>query len=265
MTATTQASELEELVIRLIQQTKDAYQIIDGSQAESVCTRLRLRLVYITKSISHDGSFDPASHTIMVNLKRSSRNERRQFTIFHEIVHFLIDQDGAVIEYLTDAYRDDPEGYQAGLEHACDVGAAEFMAPRAQVIGYIDQRGLTADLIPYIRFHHRMSLSATMRQLAACVPYPSFLVWCRFSPSRLAVPPRDCLCVSPAAASRHVTYGLAQGTVIPDDHLFHEVWRHRQAMRAETYVPIRSGKRMPCWGEAQRIDNELFGILSWNR
>src|SRR5579875_1318044 len=221
VTATAQASQLEELVVQLIQQTKEEYQISDGSQAKSVCTRLHLNLVY-TKSIGQDGSFDPASRTILINPGFSRRNERRQFTIFHEIVHFLIDQDGAVIEYLTDAYRDDPEGYQAGLEHACDVGAAEFFAPRAQVVGYIKQRGLTADLIPYIRLHHRMSLSAAMRQLAACVPYPCFLVYCRFLPSRLAIPPRDCLCVSLSAASRHATYRLAHGTNIPDDHLFHQ-------------------------------------------
>lgn len=265
MIASAQSSYIEDLVIGLIRQTKAEYHIFDGSLAEDVCTRLRLNLVYTRLLDDQDGSCDFRSRTVMVNLKRSRRNERRQFTIFHEIVHFLIDQDGALIEYLTDTYRDDPEGYRDALEHACDVGAAEFLAPRAQVVGYIDRWGFTTDLITYVRSRHGMSLSAAMRQLANCAPYPCFLVLCRFSHSRLTVPPRDGLCVSLAVASPQATYVLVKGTTIPEDHLFHEVWRHRRAKTGATYLPFRSGARMPCWGEAKRIDNELFGILGWNR
>lgn len=265
MIAVAQASHIEELVIELIQRTKAEHRIFDGRLAEDVCTRLHLNLAYMTKAIDQDGSFDPTSRTIMINLRQAGRKDRRQFTIFHEIVHFLIDQDGAVIEYLTDTYRDDPEGYRDALEQACNVGAAEFMAPRAQIVGYIEQQGFTTDLIPYVRLRHSMSLSAAMRQLANCAPYPCFLVLCRFSRSCLAVPPRDCLCVSLAVASPQATYVLVKGTIIPEDHLFHEVWRHRHTKSATTYVPFRSGARMPCWGEAKRSDNDLFGILSWDR
>lgn len=265
MNAPAQASHIEELVIELIQRIKAEYRIFDGCLAEDVCSRLRLNLVYTRLLDDQDGSCDFQTRTVMVNLKRSRLNERRQFTIFHEIVHFLIDQDGAVIEYLTDTYRDDSNGYRHALEHACNVGAAEFLAPRAQVVSYIDRWGFATGLIPYIRSRHGMSLSAAMRQLASCAPYPCFLVLCRFSHSRLAVPPRDCLCVSLAVAAPQTGYVLVKGTIIPEDHLFHDVWCRRREKTAATYVPFRSGARMPCWGEAKRSDNDLFGILSWNR
>ena len=88
MIAVAQDSHVEQLVIELVQQTKVDHRIFDGSLAEDVCTRLHLNLTYTTKAIDQDGSFDPTSRTIMINLRRAGHKERRQFTIFHEIVHF---------------------------------------------------------------------------------------------------------------------------------------------------------------------------------
>ena len=75
---------------------------------------------------------------------------RLRFTIFHEIVHYLLDDDGALLQLLHDVFGADQDSIDRFKEYACHVGAAEFLVSRDEVVKLIHRRGFTVDLISFM-------------------------------------------------------------------------------------------------------------------
>jgi Zn-dependent peptidase ImmA (M78 family) len=58
---------------------------------------------------------------------------RAEFTIYHEITHHLLDEDGEILEHFTDLLANDSVAFDREIERCCDRGAAEFLMPRTRV------------------------------------------------------------------------------------------------------------------------------------
>lgn len=76
-----------------------------------------------------DGLLDAASRTILVAEGQSPRRQR--FTLAHEVMHRLIEQDGELLSDLHEAYEG--PALERALERLCNLGAAEMLLPRAEV------------------------------------------------------------------------------------------------------------------------------------
>ncbi|WP_456445553.1 ImmA/IrrE family metallo-endopeptidase [Oceanithermus sp.] len=76
-----------------------------------------------------DGLLDAASGTILVAEGQSPRRQR--FTLAHEVMHRLIEQDGELLSDLHEAYEG--AALERALERLCNLGAAEMLLPRAEV------------------------------------------------------------------------------------------------------------------------------------
>ncbi|WP_457633667.1 ImmA/IrrE family metallo-endopeptidase [Oceanithermus desulfurans] len=76
-----------------------------------------------------DGLLDAASSTILVAEGQSPRRQR--FTLAHEVMHRLIEEDGELLSDLHEAYEG--AALERALERLCNLGAAEMLLPRAEV------------------------------------------------------------------------------------------------------------------------------------
>jgi len=76
-----------------------------------------------------DGLLDAASGTILVAEGQSPRRQR--FTLAHEVMHRLIEQDGELLSDLHEAYEG--AALERALERLCNLGAAEMLLPRSEV------------------------------------------------------------------------------------------------------------------------------------
>jgi hypothetical protein len=177
------------------------------------------------------------------------------------VVHHLLDEDGGLIEYLTDALRGDPAAFDRALERCCDVGAAEFLMPRARVRALIVAHGFSVDLAEQLAGPGRVSVVAAAVQLAACAPVECYVAVGRHGPSPLW--PHDLgLHVEQAATRPGMGYPWLRGTAIPPDHLFHAVWQSKRPLAGPSFVPFRSRKRFPCGhAEARLVGGQVVGVL----
>jgi len=76
-----------------------------------------------------DGLLDPSRRTILVAAEQSPRRQR--FTLAHEVMHHLIEQDGDILSDLHEAYAG--PALEQALERLCNLGAAEMLLPGAEV------------------------------------------------------------------------------------------------------------------------------------
>jgi len=101
---------------------------------------------------------------------------RREFTLFHEIVHHLLNEDGELLEYFTAMYRRDDAAFRRELERCCNIGAAEFLMPQAQVYAAIREEGFSVSLAARISDRYGASIVAAAQQLAQCAPRDSYMI-----------------------------------------------------------------------------------------
>ena len=201
-------------------------------------------------------------NTIVINSDIRNK-ERREFTRFHEIMHFLINVDEHLISEL-DAVTSTQNGeYERKLEQFCNIGAAEFLLPYEKFVKLYEERGFNVDLIPLASSHFGASSIATTIQLAQIAPNSCISAVCEYgtlsndTPStqenlldKKDIAPKPALHVVYSASSPSTKYLLAKNTRIPDDHLIHRAFSDAGTIEEKSYVPFRSGKKMPCFCEA---------------
>jgi len=176
-------------------------------------------------------------------------------SIYHEIMHHLIEEDGALIEYYTARLRRDDRAYHAAIERCCQQGAAEFLLPRERVQAAITAEGFAPRLVGLLADQAGVSLAAAAIQLARCAPVECYVVLCRAasdSPERLVVD----------YAPTNGRYPLARSSAIPADHPLARSWRARGAVAGWSYVPFPSAKRFPCYCAATYRAGRVIGVLA---
>ncbi len=90
-----------------------------------------------------DGLLDPGSRTILVAADQPPA--RRRFTLAHEVMHRLIEEDGELLSDLHEAYEG--AALERALERLCNLGAAEMLLPRTEVARALAAAGPNPRLI----------------------------------------------------------------------------------------------------------------------
>lgn len=250
--------ELELKIVQMVSGARERYGIPEGCEAETACTVADLEVRYAPLALGTDGAL--VEGEVIVNCAVRWR-PRVEFTIYHELFHHLLEEDGDIIEHYTGLLRNDDEQYTRAIERCCDRGAAEFLMPQSRVTEAIEARGFSVDLVELIAQRHGASLIASTLQLAHCAPVDCFVVLCSYGLTPKARPRRTSLYVDYVGASPRRKYMLARYSPVRSNHVLAEAWQEQRIARGETYVPYRSGKYMPCYCEAKPVGPFVAGIL----
>ena len=245
-------------VIQLVRNTVRKYASTSIPDFDEICSGLGLVVKEVPLSLATDGMITKRK-TILINSRIQSK-ERKRFTQFHEIAHHLIDEDGDLISILHDAAWGE---YDKQVERLCNIGAAEFLMPREEFTKFYEANGFSVELIPFAANYFESSTIATTIQLGQVAPNSCITAICEYglmsnetAQSQHSLfdeenhTPEPKLHVVYSASSPATKYWLARGTNIPDDHLINQAFLDDQYLEEESFVPFRSGNRMPCYCEA---------------
>jgi len=249
------AREIDRQVRELVARARREYGLAEGCDGTTACRRLGLDLGEGSLPAKTDGLL--SGNRIVLN-DRITWPPRREFTVFHEITHYLLDEDGELIEYLTDAYRKDANAFRQELERCCNVGAAEFLMPQQRVYDAIREEGFSIGLLERIVARHGVSVVAAAQQLASCAPAGSYVVLAAASGGGV-------LSIEYAFTAPDTKYPLARFYPLAADHLFVTSWESHRRVSGPTYIPFRSGNTKPCYGEAQPLGGRVVGFLTDRR
>ena len=184
----------------------------------------------------------------------------------------MIEKDGDLISDLHDTTWNQDDGYERQLEQFCNIGAAEFLMPRKIFARLYKEREFNVELIPYAARYFGSSTIATTIQLAQVAPNSCITAVCalidsdpessqtRFS-SATDNSIKQKLHITYSASSPSTKYLLAKYTEIPRDHLINRALLHDELVEGESYVPFRSGKKMPCYCEALADGDRIYALF----
>ena len=238
---------------------------------DEICSSLGLDVKEDPLSPGIDGILQ--GRTILIN-SRIQNEERKQFTRFHEVVHYLINEDGELISTLHDATWSQNGEYKKQLERLCNVGAAEFLMPCEEFTKLYKEQGFNVKLIPFAVNHFGSSAIATTIQLAQVAPNSCITAICEYGlmPNETVLfqshfldeeepTTNPKLHVVYSASSPITKYWLARHTNIPDDHLIHQAFLEGQPLEGDSYVPFQSGNQMPCYCEALPDKDRVYVLF----
>ena len=249
-------------VIQLVRQTVKKHASTAIPTFDEIQAGLGLDVKEGKLSSDTDGTIE--GKTIIINSVVRNR-ERKKFTRFHEVMHYLIKEDEVLISELHEVTSNENGEYDRQIEQLCNIGAAEFLMPRREFGKLYKRTGFNVNIIPLASSHFRTSAIATTIQLAQVAPNSCISAICEYglilnetSPTQASLLDRENIIFNPtlhvayAASSPNTKYLLAKNTRIPDDHLIHRAFSDSEAIEEKSYVPFRSGKKMPCYCEALR-------------
>ncbi|RIK43620.1 MAG: hypothetical protein DCC55_05110 [Chloroflexi bacterium] len=196
-----------------------------------------------------EGQYIPSSPPQIVIDPVINDPDRRNFTFFHEVTHHLIAQDDDLTEFLNEhAYYH----YEKVLERLCNIGAAEFLIPAADVRAAIEREGFEMSAIEALDHVFQASKPAIAIQFATCAPHQCVVVVCEhglphrereqnplFQPGNARQP---YLFVQYAACSPSFAYSCGRFVVIPSNHLIESAYQERRSLKGRASIPFVSGK-----------------------
>lgn len=252
--------ELDQKITDMVARTRNEHGIHEGCGGALACEKLGLELRRVPLQSGTDGMLSG----MRVFVDRALRwAPRAEFTIYHEIVHHLLDEDGEIIEHFTDLLRNDSGAFEREIERCCHKGAAEFLMPRARVSEVIRDEGFSVGLIGLTAERHGASIIASALQLAYCAPVDCFVVLCSYGLVPKGWPRRRGLYVDYIGAPPRRKFMLARFSPVRGDHVLAHAREDRAPAEGKTYVPYPSGKYMPCHCEARPLGSFVAGILSF--
>ncbi len=257
--------DVDRKVVEMVADARERFGIPEACDGETACSKVGLQVRRGPLGPGTDGMLADGYVVVNRGLRWAPRVE---FTIFHEVFHYLLEEDGEIIEFYTELLRSDDAGYRAALERCCHQGAAEFMMPRSRVREAMSSEGLSVDLIEILAERHRASIVASAIQIARCAAVDCYVVVCSHGRAPRSSPPHRGLFVEYAAAPSRVRYPLGRFSPIHGDNLLDEAWRMDDRVSGISYVPFRSAacrrpeRRMECRCDAKRLGDRVLGILS---
>src|SRR5438876_11050853 len=134
--------QLEEMICSQVAAIKAQYPC--WPDPELLCEKLGIRVQYGSVGLGREGA--AFADAILLD-PTAGVPARRRFTFYHEIVHHLL-RERAVELYsiINDQYKSD-ELLTSISERLCNVGAAEFLLPRATVRSLYQAEGFSVALI----------------------------------------------------------------------------------------------------------------------
>ncbi|MCX7803484.1 MAG: ImmA/IrrE family metallo-endopeptidase [Meiothermus ruber] len=127
------------------------------------------------------GALVPEKNHILID--QDSPPKRQRFTLAHEVMHVLIQQDDDLLSELHEAYAG--QELEKELEALCNLGAAEMLLPGQAVEAAIARKGQTPRLIPELAELHQVSEEVAIIALAERGPVPSIVLMAGSKPLRV--------------------------------------------------------------------------------
>jgi Zn-dependent peptidase ImmA (M78 family) len=238
-----------------VREIADAFGREDASrEPHDLAARVGVKLEYGDLG-DKDGAFDPSRNVIFLN--KTSGAERQRFTMAHEVTHFLILQDEDFLSDLHDAY--DGDALEEAIEVLCNVGASAILVPETELEALLQKYGRGARVLP------RIAQAFGVSKPAACVALAQHLEG-RALVTVLRAPKRTGLRAQPlsvqfSSKTSDMRYNLSPGTVIPLDHPLSLAFETGLPIEDKTYIPFRSGKKMPAMVDAHPEGTVVYAIF----
>lgn len=190
-----------------------------------------------------DGAYDPEHKVILINSE--VRPERQRFTLAHEISHAIMLSDDDLLSDLHDAFEGDR--LEEVIETLCNVGAAAILMPVSLIQDMIQRFGETGRTLAELARRADVSTSTALYTLAEKTSKPVIYAVCAKMKQTASYESEEVagLTVRVSASSPSVKYSLGMGTPIPADHPATMAFDTGFEISEASYVPFRSGKRMP--------------------
>ena len=259
--------QLRDQVINLVHVARG--KLPDNSSAFDIEKHYSLQVCEEEMPLDKEGAYIEDQAKIIIN-KLITSDERRRFTLFHELVHHLIRLDGDLYSYLHEIYTDDSI-FDRTIELLCNIGAAEFILPREQVREVIENEGFSLQLLLKFCEERKVSGPAALIQLIQCAPNKCYGVICEYGFSPNSNPglqqafvqqtTGQHLYILQAMWSPSAEYPIARFTRIPDNHILASGLLDKNPINGVDRIPFRSGRewRVPC--EVQFFRQNVYGIF----
>lgn len=221
---------------------------LPGRDTHSLLAGLDATLRFLPMG-ERDGAYDPEHRVVLINSR--VRPERQRFTLAHEVSHALLLADDDLLSDLHDAFEG--ERLEQVIETLCNVGAAALLMPDALIDEVLARHGPSGQALADLSRRAEVSASSALYALAGRTTAPVLYAVCAVS--RLETEAEDTpsgkgLTVRASSGAPGVKYSLRPGTPIPDDHPVALSLATHLPLAQESYVPFRSGRRMPAYVDA---------------
>ena len=154
-------NRMKRRVIELVRNVVNKYASTTIPTFDEICSGLGLNVKVGELPSGTDGA--QKDKTIIIN-SQIKNEERKRFTQFHEVTHYLIEKDGDLISELHDYTINQEHGFKKPLETLCNIGAAEFLMPSKELTKLYNKRGFNVQLIPFAANYFKSSI------IAAAIP-----------------------------------------------------------------------------------------------
>jgi Zn-dependent peptidase ImmA (M78 family) len=198
-----------------------------------------------------DGSWISSQRKIILNSKLSSP-ERRNFTFFHELMHFFIDQDDDLISDIHQSI-DSPDNL---IERLCNIGAAEILVPVQSIQSTIGENKFSSNVIPTLCSSQSVSAIVVGIHMATTARHACYLL--------IAEPANsvgNILTIRYSAKSYAAKYGISKKAEIPRSHLIYEAYTSKSFVSGQTQFFTRGNKSWPIDGDATYYKGNVYAFL----
>lgn len=216
----------------------DAHSLIQGLQDT--------RLEFLPLG-DREGMYDPVHRMIIIN--SSVQPTRQRFTLAHEISHALLYQDEDLLCDLHDFFEG--ERLEQVIEVLCNVGAAAILVRPELLSELISSFGHSGRTLALLMKRADISASVAMQILCETAQKPLMYAICASARQAKGQPnssQSDTVAIVRASRnSRGLNYSLAAGSAIPQKHPVGDALIMSGEVQRQSYIPFRSGKKMPAW------------------
>lgn len=263
---------MREYVVQLVRKTVTGRNLPERPTSEQVVEALGLpRPKHVRISSDRDGY--RSGRQIFIN-NRTTVAERIEFTVFHEILHILLEEDGEITSELHEHAHVDQEGADRMEETLCNMGAAEFIMPNRAFTTFMGRYAWQIAAVENAAAEYKCSITAAAFQFAHWSPKPCTVLICEYGP----LPPDRtgtenplylegvasllATCLHVAYAPCHPeSYTMCRNARVPNSHLIYRAWQTHTTVSGEDYGFFRERKdwKMPC--DAVRIGKRVYGVF----
>ena len=261
---------MKRRVIELVRDVVNKYASTTIPTFDEICSGLGLSVMEDVLPIGIEGMC--AEKTIFID-SRIGNEERKRFTRFHEITHFLLEKDKDLISELRKCTHSKTDAYKRHLEYLCNIGAAEFLMPSKEFVTLYEKRGFNVQLILFAADYFKSSKIAATIQLAQVAPNECIAVVCENglvlddpTPSQNQLfnteyrSPKSKLHVIYSASSPAANRWLSKYTIFSDDHLINQAFLQGKMLEDESTIPFPRWKES-CTCEALPYKNRVYALF----
>ena len=257
-------------VVKLVRDVVKEYASTEIPTFDEICFGLGLDVKEGPLPPGTDGTHE--GKTICIN-SEIQNEERKRFTQFHEVTHYLIEKDGDLISQLHEYTWSQKTGYREPLETLCNIGAAEFLMPIKAFSRLYEEKGFNVKLIPVAARYFKSSIIATTIQLAQVAPNK-----CITSVFEYGLIPENTIKSQnqlfdmkyySSKPKWHIVYSasspaanrwLAKYTIFPDDHLINQAFSQAKMLEGESKIFFPSWQES-CLCEALPDRNRVYALF----